>query len=101
MLAKKVVLWNKAYSEKEVVVTTVITATTVTIITNATSVITVTTVTTTIVKFQMLLLYSNKGKFFTKASGPTDRLTDRPTTRVLELLWAAKNTIKTEKGVTC
>ena len=53
---------------------------------------TVATVTTIIVKYEVLLLYSIKGNFFTKSTdGPTDRQKDRPTTRLLELLWAANN----------
>ena len=66
---------------------TVITATTVTTATTAT------TVTTITLEYQMLLLYSSKGNFFTKVLGPTNRPLDQPTTRLLELLWAAKNRV--------
>ena len=70
---------------------TIATVTTVTTVTNNTTVTTVTTITTNIVEYQMLLLYSSKGKFFTKIYQPTNQPTDRQTTRPIELLRAAKN----------
>ena len=72
--------------KKSFLVITVTTVTTVTNVTIITSVTTVTTITTNIVKYQMLLLFSSKGNFFTSVS---DRPTDRPT-RGIELLRAAK-----------
>ena len=60
-------------------VTTVTNVSTVNHVTTVTYVTSVTTVTTIIVKYQMLLLYSSRGNFFTKVLQPTDRQTDRPT----------------------
>ena len=61
-------------------VTTVTTVITVITVTTFTTVITVTTVTSIVVKYQMVLLYSSKGNFFTKVLWQTtDRPTGRPT----------------------
>ena len=69
--------------------TTVTTVTTVLSVTTVTTVTTVTDITSTIVKYQILLLYT--GNFITKFTGQqTDRPTDQPTTGLQELLWAAK-----------
>ena len=52
---------------------------------------TIATVTTIIVKYNMLLLYWSKRIFFTKdLNWPTDGQTNKETTRLLELLGAAK-----------
>ena len=86
-------LFLNFFVTKFVFITTVISITTVTTFTTVITVNTVNnvnivnTVNTIIVKYQMLLLYSAKGNFFTKSP---DRQTDRPTTRLLELLGAAK-----------
>ena len=50
-----------------ITVTTVTTVANVAIVTNSTTDPTVTAITTLIVKYQMLLLYSSKGNFFTKS----------------------------------
>ena len=76
-------------------VITVTTVNTVTTVTSVTSDTTVTTIPTNIVEYQMLLLYSSEGNFFTKVDRQTDRQTDRPTTRLHELLRAAKKNYKT------
>ena len=40
----------------------------------------------------LVTIWHSKGHFFTNVTdGPTDQWTDRPTTRLQELLWAAKN----------
>ena len=57
-------------------VTPVATVTNITIVTTVTNVTTVTTVTTIIVMYNILLLYSRKGNFFTKSH---NQQTDRPT----------------------
>ena len=69
-------------------VTTVPTVTTVTSDTTVPTVTTVTTVNSITVKYRIVRLYSGKVNFFTKSY---DQPTDRPTTRLLELLEAAKN----------
>ena len=66
---------------------TIATVTTVTTVTSVTTVTTVTTITTTIIKYKILLLYSSKGNFFTSLF---NQPTNRPTTRLIELLGAAK-----------
>ena len=68
-------------------VTTVTTVTTLTIVTTVNTVTTVTTVTTIIVKYQMLFLYSSKGNF---SETSYNGMTNQHTTRLLELLRAAK-----------
>ena len=51
-------------------------------VTTVATVTTVTSVTTIVVKYQMLLLNSSKGNFFTN---PSDRQTDQPTNRHIDL----------------
>ena len=75
---KKRFLVNRFLVPTVTIVTTVTTETTATI---------VTIVTTIIVEYQMLLFYSSKGNFFTKVIQPTNQ----QTTRLLELLSAAKH----------
>ena len=74
----------KKFSHQTVLVVT--TVTTVTTFTTVTTVTTVTAVTTIIVKYQMLLLYSSKGNFFTKFTDQQTGPSDQPTTGLLELL---------------
>ena len=95
-------LGNKVFGVKSFLIINVTSATTVTTFTTVTTVTTVTTATTNTtitaitainVKYQMLLLYSFTlvKKSFSLVSLKTDQRTDRLTTRLLELLWAAKN----------
>ena len=79
---------NTILSQTLTIVTIANTGATVSTVTTSTNVTTVNTGTTLIVKYQILLLYSIIGNFFTKSY---HRPTNRQTTRLLELLRVAKN----------